>query len=47
MGLDDYNGRLVRYIQIEKMRSCRHSMEKFGIEVQDGGMQILRPIFEI
>lgn len=47
MGLEDHNGRLVRYLQIEKMRSCRHSMEKFGIEVQDGGMQVLRPIFEI
>lgn len=47
MGLDEYNGRLVRYIQVEKMRACKHSMEKFGIEVGEGGIQILRPIFEI
>ncbi len=49
LGLDEYNGRLVRYIQIEKMRATKHSMEKFGIEVRedDGGIHILRPIFEI
>ncbi|MDG6220409.1 MAG: ATPase domain-containing protein [Candidatus Thermoplasmatota archaeon] len=46
LGLDRSRGKLVRYIQIEKMRASSHSMEKHAIDVKDGGIAILGPIFE-
>lgn len=46
LGLDLSKGRLVRYVQIEKMRSVRHTMEKHGIDITDGGFRVLRPLFE-
>ena len=47
LGLDKQRGKLVRYIQVEKMRACKHSMEKHAIEVgKEGGIAVLGPIFE-
>lgn len=45
LGLDRSRGKLVRYLQVEKMRSCQHSMEKHAIEVSKGGIVVLGPIF--
>jgi len=39
-------GELVRYLQIEKMRACNHSMEKHAIAIGEGGLTVLGPIFE-
>ncbi len=46
LGLKRKQGRLRRYIQIEKMRACRHSMEMYAMDVHDDGLVILGPIFE-
>ena len=46
LGLDRSRGKLVRYLQVEKMRACQHSMEKHAIEVGKGGLVVLGPIFD-
>ncbi len=46
LGVDRSRGRLVRYLQVEKMRTSQHSMEKFAFEFRDGRLNILGPIFE-
>ena len=46
MGLDRSRGKLVRYLQVEKMRASQHSMEKHAIEVGKGGLVVLGPIFD-
>ena len=46
LGVDRSRGRLVRYLQVEKMRTSEHSMEKFAFEIRDGRLNILGPIFE-
>jgi len=46
LGLDQARGKLVRYLQVEKMRSTDHSMEKHAIEIRKGGLTVLGPIFE-
>jgi len=46
LGLDHSRGKLIRYLQVEKMRSTDHSMEKHAIEVRKGGLTVLGPIFE-
>jgi KaiC/GvpD/RAD55 family RecA-like ATPase len=43
LGLDRARGKLARFIRVEKMRACRHSMEKHTVEVGDKGMTILGP----
>jgi KaiC/GvpD/RAD55 family RecA-like ATPase len=43
LGLDRTRGKLARFIRVEKMRSCKHSMEKHTVEVGDKGMSILGP----
>ncbi len=44
LGLDRQRGKLVRYLQVEKMRAAEHSMEKHAIEVNKSGMQVLGPL---
>ena len=45
MGLDRSKGKMVRYMRVEKMRACEHSMEKHSVEVSpNGGMTILGPM---
>ncbi|RZD41073.1 MAG: hypothetical protein CXT70_05105 [Methanobacteriota archaeon] len=46
LGMDQRNGKLVRTFQIEKMRHCRHAMEKMAIDVGQNGMVILGPLFD-
>ena len=46
LGMKRIQGRLIRYFQVEKMRATHHSMEMHAIEIIDGGLRILGPIFE-
>ncbi len=46
LGLDRSRGKLVRYLQIEKMRACEHSMEKHALEVDKEGIKVFGPIFD-
>ncbi len=47
LGLDRTRGKLTRYIQVEKMRATKHSMEKHAVEVGgDGGLSVLGPLFD-
>ena len=46
LGLDRSRGKLIRYLQVEKMRASDHSMEKHSLEVRRGGLSVLGPIFE-
>ncbi|MFQ5986161.1 MAG: RAD55 family ATPase [Thermoplasmata archaeon] len=46
LGLDRIKGKLVRYVQVEKMRAARHSVEKHLLEVGTGGLSILGPLLE-
>jgi len=46
LGMDQRNGKLIRTLQIEKMRHCRHAMEKMAIDVGQNGMVILGPLFD-
>ena len=46
LGLKRKQGRLVRFMQIEKMRATQHSMEAHAIEVRDGKLAVLGPIFD-
>jgi KaiC/GvpD/RAD55 family RecA-like ATPase len=43
MGLDKAKGNMARYIRVEKMRACEHSMEKHTVEVGPSGMMVLGP----
>lgn len=47
LGLDRSRGKLVRYLQVEKMRATQHSMEKHAVEVGKEGIVVLGPIFDI
>jgi KaiC/GvpD/RAD55 family RecA-like ATPase len=46
LGLDRNKGKLVRYLQVEKMRASRHSMEKHLLEVGNSGLVVLGPVFD-
>jgi KaiC/GvpD/RAD55 family RecA-like ATPase len=43
LGLDRTRGKLVRFVKVEKMRACEHSMERFTLEVGDKGLVVLGP----
>jgi len=43
LGLDRSRGKLARYMRVEKMRACQHSMEKHTIEVGEDNLIILGP----
>ena len=45
LGLMRKQGKLLRFLQIEKMRACKHSMEMHALEVTPGGLMVLGPIF--
>lgn len=47
LGLDRSRGKLTRYLQVEKMRACEHSMEKHALVVGTDGLQVLGPIFDL
>lgn len=46
LGLTRSQGRIGRYIQVEKMRAISHSMEMHAFEVREGVMRILGPVFD-
>jgi KaiC/GvpD/RAD55 family RecA-like ATPase len=46
LGLKRKQGRMSRYLQVEKMRAIQHSMEMHAIEVINDGITVLGPIFE-
>ena len=46
LGLDRSRGKLLRFLQVEKMRACEHSVEKHALEVRKGSIAVLGPIFE-
>lgn len=44
LGIDSTKGKITRFVQIEKMRACDHSMEKHAVEVNKTGLQVLGPL---
>jgi len=46
LGLDRRNGKIVRTLQVEKMRHVNHSMEKQAIDASQGGISIMGPLFD-
>ncbi len=46
LGMDRNRGELTRYLQVEKMRACKHSMEKHALEVGENGLKVLGTVFE-
>ena len=46
LGMDHRNGKLVRTMQIEKMRHVRHAMEKQAVDVGPNGLVVLGPLFD-
>lgn len=46
LGMDRNRGKLTRYLQVEKMRACKHNMEKHALEIGENGLQVLGPLFE-
>ncbi|MGA1822932.1 MAG: RAD55 family ATPase [Thermoplasmatota archaeon] len=46
LGLKRKQGRLSRFIQIEKMRASDHSMEMHALDLRTGKISVLGPIFE-
>ncbi|HEQ79344.1 MAG TPA: signal transduction protein [Euryarchaeota archaeon] len=46
LGLERSKGKLVRYIQVEKMRASQHSMERHFIDIGPGGINVLGPIID-
>ncbi len=47
LGLERSRGKLVRFLQVEKMRASEHSMEPHALEVAGQGISVLGPIFDI
>jgi KaiC/GvpD/RAD55 family RecA-like ATPase len=43
LGLDRTRGKLVRFVRVEKMRACDHSMESYTMEIGDKGLMVLGP----
>ncbi|MFO8050803.1 MAG: ATPase domain-containing protein [Thermoplasmatota archaeon] len=46
LGLKRRQGRLSRFLQVEKMRACQHSMELHAMDMRFDGLAVLGPIFE-
>ncbi len=46
LGLLRRQGKLIRFVQIEKMRAVQHSMELHAIELTQNGITILGPLFD-
>jgi KaiC/GvpD/RAD55 family RecA-like ATPase len=48
VGLERSTGKIVRFMQVEKMRAIAHSMEKYALVVGvDGGIAILGPVLTV
>ena len=46
LGMKRKQGRLSRFVQVEKMRATEHSMEMHALDIRNGTISILGPIFE-
>jgi KaiC/GvpD/RAD55 family RecA-like ATPase len=46
LGLSRRQGKLIRFVQIEKMRAVHHSMEFHAFDVGSNGLTILGPLLE-
>ena len=46
LGLKRKQGKLIRYLQVEKMRAVRHSMEMHALEIRNADFVVLGPIYE-
>jgi KaiC/GvpD/RAD55 family RecA-like ATPase len=46
LGLKRKQGRLSRFVQVEKMRATEHSMEMHALDIRGGLISVLGPIFE-
>src|SRR3990172_10455656 len=46
LGLDRSRGKLTRYLQVEKMRACEHSVEKHALEIRKGTIAVPGPLFD-
>jgi KaiC/GvpD/RAD55 family RecA-like ATPase len=46
LGLKRRQGRLSRFLQVEKMRASEHSMELHALDMRMGRLCVLGPIFE-
>lgn len=46
LGLKRKQGKLIRYLQVEKMRAVRHSMEMHAVEIRNAEFMVLGPIYE-
>ena len=44
LGMMRRQGKLIRYVQVEKMRATQHSMELHALEIGNSGISILGPI---
>ncbi len=44
LGMDSTKGKITRFVQVEKMRACEHSMERHAVEVSKSGIQVLGPL---
>jgi circadian clock protein KaiC len=44
LGMDSTKGKITRFLQIGKMRACEHSMERYALEVNRTGLQVLGPL---
>lgn len=43
LGMDSSSGKTTRFVRVEKMRACKHSMEKHTMEVGEEGLTVLGP----
>ncbi len=43
LGVDSSSGKTTRFVRVEKMRACKHSMEKHTMEVGGEGLTVLGP----
>jgi KaiC/GvpD/RAD55 family RecA-like ATPase len=46
LGLRRKQGKLIRYLQVEKMRATHHSMEQHAMDIQGNNLIVMGPIFE-
>jgi KaiC/GvpD/RAD55 family RecA-like ATPase len=46
LGLSRRQGKLIRFIQIEKMRAVQHSMELHAFDISPDGLMVLGPLFD-
>jgi len=47
LGMRRIQGRIKRFIQVEKMRATPHSMEMHALEYRQGEMRVLGPVFDL